>query len=82
MDAKQEMDLAHHGAGRARVTPLKHVNVFDQNLPPEAPPDPDSSLPDLSGVYNLCVYQNCRPILKCGKVFARKGLRGQYEYVR
>ena len=82
MDAKQEMDLAQHGAGRARVTPLKHTHVFDQNLPPEDPPDPESSLPDLSAVYGLCLYQNCRPILKCGKLFARKGLRGQYEYVQ
>ena len=82
MDAKQEMDLAHHGAGRTRVTPLKHAHVVDQNLPPEDPPDPESSLPDLSAVYNWCVYQNCRPILKCGKLFARRGLRGQYQYVR
>lgn len=82
MDAKQEMDLAHQGAGRSRVTPLTHVHVVDQNLPPENPPDPDSSLPDLSAIYNLCLYQNCRPILKCGKIFSRKGLRGQYEYVR
>lgn len=82
MDAKQEMDLSHHGAGRARVTPLKHVHVVDQNLPPEDPPDPESSLLDLSAIYNLCLYQNCRPILKCGKLFARKGLRGQYKCVR
>jgi len=82
MDARQEMDLAHHGAGRARVTPLKHTHVVDQNLPPEDPPDPESSLPDLSAIYNWCVYQNCRPILKCGKLFARKGLRGQYEHLQ
>jgi len=51
MDAEQEMDLVHHGAGRARVTPFKRVHVVDQNLPPEDPPDPESSLPDLSSVY-------------------------------
>lgn len=79
MDAKQEMDLAYHGTGKPRLTPFSPVHAIDQDSAPEPPPDPEASLPELSTMFNWCVIQQCRPILKCGKLFIRKGLRGQYK---
>ena len=63
------------------MIPLKHVHIIDQNIPPGDPLDPKLLLADLSAVYDWCVYQNYQPILKSGKLFMGKGLRGQYEYI-
>ncbi|EGN92139.1 hypothetical protein SERLA73DRAFT_117776 [Serpula lacrymans var. lacrymans S7.3] len=46
------------------------------------PADPDSILPTLGAVYNWCVLTDCRSILKGGRIFTRKGLRGQYKLVQ
>lgn len=79
--ARQEMELAHLSTGRARITPVTHV-FGDLDNSPEPLPDPDTAIPELSGVLNWCVLEGCRPIVKCGKLFARKGLKGQYKSVQ
>ncbi|KAH8104569.1 Pleckstrin homology domain-containing protein [Cristinia sonorae] len=76
-DARQEMDLAHHVAGKPQLTP--HARISDGT--PDSPPDPDASLPDLSRFFNWCVLDGCRAILKCGRLFGRKGLRGMYKHI-
>lgn len=73
------MDLAHHVTGRPRLTPHKRRDLPD--APPDPPPDPDAALLDLSTFYNWCVLDSCRAILKCGRLFGRKGLRGMYKCV-
>jgi len=78
-DAKQEMDLAHHAAGRPRLTPHKRRDRPDSQ--PDAPPDPEAALPDLSTFYNWCVLDGCRSISKAGRLFGRKGLRGMYKHI-
>ncbi|TCD70536.1 hypothetical protein EIP91_002882 [Steccherinum ochraceum] len=78
VDAKQEMDLSHHVAGRPRLTPHKRRDLPE--CPPDQPPDPDASLPDLSTFYNWCVLDSCRAILRCGRLFGRQGLRGMYRH--
>ncbi|KAH9936321.1 Pleckstrin homology domain-containing protein [Fomitopsis serialis] len=79
--AHQEMELVHQSTGRARITPLTHV-FEDLDRGPEPIPDPDAPIPELSTVFNWCVLEGCRPIVKCGKLFARKGLKGQYKHVQ
>ncbi|THH30666.1 hypothetical protein EUX98_g3541 [Antrodiella citrinella] len=78
-EAKQEMDLSHHVAGRPRLTPHKRRDLPD--APPDQPPDPEAALPELSSFYNWCVLDSCRAILKSGRLFGRKGLRGMYKHV-
>lgn len=78
VDARSEMDVVHTATGRPRITPHKHVHA-DEEMPPEAPPDPDASSPDLSLFYHWCVLEGCRPISKSGRLFGRQGLKGQYR---
>jgi hypothetical protein len=81
IDARQEMDLAQVGSRRPRLTPHMHTCMFEHDTPPEAPADPDANLPALGSLYNWCVLEGCRSIVKGGKLFTRTGLRGQYKWV-
>ncbi|KAJ3796632.1 Pleckstrin homology domain-containing protein [Lentinula aff. detonsa] len=77
-DAKEEMELAQ--GYRAPVTPHIYAEVDRTNYA-EPPVDPSSTLPALGSLFNWCVLEGCKPIVKSGKVFMRKGLRGQYRLV-
>ncbi|KAF8895412.1 Pleckstrin homology domain-containing protein [Infundibulicybe gibba] len=80
LDAREEMDLAQ--ARRPRLTPHTHVFLNDGNLPPETPADAAAPLPALGTLYNWCVLDGCKSILRGGKVYTRQGLRGQYKLVQ
>lgn len=73
------MDLAQ--ARRPRLTPLTRVFLDGCELPPEPPADPSAPLPALGSLYNWCVLDGCKPIIRGGKVYMRRGLHGQYKYV-
>jgi hypothetical protein len=75
------MDLAQVGSHRPRLTPLLYAHCDDHELPPEAPPDPEASLPALVSLYNWCVLDGCKAVLKSGKLYTRVGLHGHYKYV-
>ncbi|RDB17902.1 Meiotically up-regulated gene 56 protein [Hypsizygus marmoreus] len=79
-DAKEEMDLAQ--AHRQRLTPLTRAFRDGHEHPPEAPPDVTAALPALGYLYNWCILDGCKPITKGGKIFVRRGLRGQYKLVQ
>lgn len=83
VDARLEMNVAHFSTGRERITPQRprseHPHAGERELPTEPPPDRDASLPDLSFFYNWCVLEGCRPILKCGRLYGRKGWWGRYK---
>ncbi|KAL6303463.1 Pleckstrin homology domain-containing protein [Sparassis latifolia] len=81
VDARQEMDISHFSTGRERITPKRRIDE-NEDSPPEPIPDPDTSLPELGSFFNWCVLEGCRPLLKCGKIFARQGLRGQYLHMQ
>ncbi|KAH9922789.1 Pleckstrin homology domain-containing protein [Epithele typhae] len=85
-DARLEMDIAHVSTGRERITPHKpreeHHHAGAHEMPTEPPPDRDAALPDLSFFYNWCVLEGCRPILKAGRLYGRKGLYGQYKHIQ
>ncbi|CAK5280363.1 unnamed protein product [Mycena citricolor] len=79
-DASDEMDLAQ--AYRPRLTPRRHVVMNDSELPPEPPVDPLAPLPALSNLYSWCVLEGCRPIIRGGRIYVRKGMYGQYKFVQ
>ncbi|KZT12064.1 uncharacterized protein LAESUDRAFT_640838 [Laetiporus sulphureus 93-53] len=81
VDARREMDLAYVRMGRTRITPLQHV-VHEHDSPEDLLPDPAAPLPELSSFYNWCVMDGCRPMLKCGKLYASKGLHGRYKHIQ
>ena len=78
VDARNEMDIMHAATGRPRITPHKHIDS-ERDEVPEAPPDPEASSPELSWFYDWCLLKGCRPIGKTGRLFGRRGLRGQYQ---
>ncbi|PFH53944.1 hypothetical protein AMATHDRAFT_740 [Amanita thiersii Skay4041] len=78
-DARQEMDLAV--ARRPRLTPLTR-KCQEHAVTPEAPPDLSTFLPALVNTYHWCMIAGCRPIVRGGKLFMRKGLRGTYKLVQ
>lgn len=73
------MDIAQ--GRRQRLTPHKHIHTDECERPPEPPADPTTSVPALGSLYNWCVLEGCRSIVKGGKVYTRKGLYGQYKCV-
>lgn len=78
VEAKSEMDVVYASTGRPRVTPRAQLE-HEREAPPDAPPDPEKSSADLSSWYNWCLLDGCRAVTKCGKLFGKKGLRGQYQ---
>ncbi|KAF7365311.1 hypothetical protein MVEN_00403100 [Mycena venus] len=80
IDASEEMDLAQ--AYRPRLTTRRHVLRNDSELAPEPPVDTSAPMPALSNLYSWCVLQGCKPVIRGGKVFMRRGLYGQYKFVQ
>ncbi|KAF8908921.1 Pleckstrin homology domain-containing protein [Gymnopilus junonius] len=78
-DAKQEIDLAQ--AQRPRLTPQTRVFEDEHEYPPDAPPDPSTIYGAVDRLYNWCALEVCRPITKGGRIYMKKGLHGQYQYV-
>jgi hypothetical protein len=78
VDAKQEIEIAQ--AQRPRLTPLTRV-CQDEQVPPE---DNGVTAPytSIDTLYNWCILEGCKPIVKGGRIYMKKGLRGQYEYVK
>lgn len=76
VDAEQEMELAQ--ARRPRLTPQMRA-FHESEYPPEAPADPSTPLPALVSMFNWCVLDGCKAIIKGGKAFMRRGLHGQYK---
>ncbi|KAF8840746.1 hypothetical protein BDN67DRAFT_1002755 [Paxillus ammoniavirescens] len=84
VDAKDEMDVAYLESKSARLTPqLRKCNHIKGHPTFSEPPiGSGSSLPALTSLYPWCALDSCRSIVKAGRVFARKGLRGQYKLVQ
>jgi hypothetical protein len=41
--------------------------------------DPAASASILSRVFNWCLLEGCRAIIRCGRFYVKKGLRGQFQ---
>ncbi|KAI0699107.1 Pleckstrin homology domain-containing protein [Cytidiella melzeri] len=81
LEAKTEMDIVYASTGRPRITPRTQLDK-DVECPPDAPPDPDNSSPELSSYYNWCLLEGCRAISKSGKLYGHKDLRAQYQHMQ
>ncbi|KAG9315912.1 hypothetical protein JVU11DRAFT_3562 [Chiua virens] len=82
VDVKDEMDFALVASTRARLTPriVKCTHGIEHSTPPEPPINCEA--PVLTSLYNWCPLSGCRSIIKAGRAFTRKGLRGQYKLVQ
>ncbi|KAJ3568113.1 hypothetical protein NP233_g5925 [Leucocoprinus birnbaumii] len=78
VNAKDEIDLAQ--AQQPRVTPQIRV-CEEHEIPPENP-DLSTPYPALDTLFNWCIIDGCRPIVKEGKLYMRKGFRGQFKLVQ
>ncbi len=74
-NAKDEIDLAQ--ARHPRLTP--QIRVCEEHEVPPEKPDLSVPYPALDTLFNWCVIDGCRPITKEGKLYMRKGFRGQYK---
>jgi hypothetical protein len=79
VDANQEIELAQ--AARPRLTPQTRVHDFNEEAPPNPPIDLSIPYPAMDRLYNWCVLEGCRPIVKGGRLYMKKGLRGQFKSV-
>ncbi|KAH7921911.1 hypothetical protein BV22DRAFT_1197834 [Leucogyrophana mollusca] len=84
VDARDEMDLAYSTNHRLRLTPhiTKCARADGHDVAPEPPTDSESTLPALGALYHWCVLNDCRSVIRGGRVFTKKGLRGQYKLVQ
>ncbi|KAI1789615.1 Pleckstrin homology domain-containing protein [Ganoderma leucocontextum] len=88
VDARLEMKIAHASTGRERITPQRpredhtHAPRHTHDTPPEPLLERDAAMPDLSSFYNWCVMDGCSVMLKCGRLYSRKGWWGQYNHVQ
>ncbi|KAI5829238.1 hypothetical protein K523DRAFT_41834 [Schizophyllum commune Tattone D] len=81
IDAQEEMELAR--ARRPLITPHLHPYHRDETArAPEPPPDASAPLPALGSLFNWCVIEGCKPVVRAGRVFMRRGLNGPYKEVR
>ncbi|KAL1748046.1 Pleckstrin homology domain-containing protein [Schizophyllum fasciatum] len=81
VDAQEEMELAR--ARRPLITPHLHPYHRDESArAPEPPPDASAPLPALGALFNWCVIEGCKPVVRAGRVFMRRGLNGPYKCVR
>ncbi|KAI5986139.1 Pleckstrin homology domain-containing protein [Pisolithus albus] len=72
--AELEMDISDTINRRPRVTPR-----LPSSTTGEAPQDPEASLPSLTSLYRWCTLSDCRSVIRSGRVFMRRGFRGQYK---
>ncbi|KAG2151386.1 hypothetical protein DEU56DRAFT_777628 [Suillus clintonianus] len=83
VDARDEMDVSYSTRHRPPVTPRITKHAFCNGKESPTTPIVDAEfIPELSSLYHWCTLDNCRSILKSGRVFTRKGLQGQYKLVQ
>lgn len=76
-DAAEEMELAEAGNKRPALTPRPHHEI---DCPPEPPPFAEGSSANLSSIYDWCVLDACRAVLKSGRLYTRnKRRQGPYS---
>lgn len=75
-DAQQEMELA-----QATRPPLTVPRREEGTHAPLKLPTPLPALVTMYTTSNWCMLEGCRPVVRSGKLFTRKGLYGQYRLV-
>ncbi|EDR13810.1 uncharacterized protein LACBIDRAFT_188344 [Laccaria bicolor S238N-H82] len=67
---------------RALIAFWKHRHRIDAKEEIELAQDFSTHYPAMDSLYNMCILDGCKPIVKGGKVYTRKGYRGQYKLVQ
>jgi hypothetical protein len=75
VDASREMELIHATTGKPGLVLARP----DEEIIPERPPDYDQSSEYLPSFWNWCVLEGCLSVVRNGRLFLRRGLRGQYK---
>ena len=75
VEARQEMEIVHAISGRTRYMGPKMGD--DAYAYPAPPPDAREVSPLLGGLWHWCALENCRSIIRAGRLFMREGLRGE-----
>ncbi|KAF8575447.1 hypothetical protein K439DRAFT_1369937 [Ramaria rubella] len=79
VDATQEMELIHATTGNPGLTIRRRP--LEQGMP-EQPPDYDQYSQSLPSIWNWCVVDGCMSVVRNGRLFVRRGLRGQYRLMQ
>lgn len=69
------MDIVHAISGRTRYMAPK----IGDHAYPAPPPDPREVSPLLGGLWHWCALENCRSIIRAGRLFMREGLKGEMK---
>jgi len=69
VDAREEMDLTHAIRGRPKWGSSKIV------------PDAAADHPHLEEFWNWCVLEGCRPIIKAGRLYEKRGIHKQFRHM-
>lgn len=81
VDARQEMDIVHAISGRTRYMVPK-MGERGHSAYPAPPPDAREVSPLLGRLWHWCALENCRSIVRAGRLFVREGLRGEMKLGR
>lgn len=76
MDAIEQMELSSFGPRRR---PPTSSNPHSREASPEREEETVEKASLLSKVYNFCIMEECRPIVRCGRFYVKKGLRGMFK---
>jgi len=77
IDASQEMEILRATGGSPG-----HLIARVGNQVPERPPDYDEASQMFPAFWNWCVMDECLSVVRNGRLFLRRGLRGQYRLVQ
>jgi len=81
VDARQEMELQRAVSGQARFS-ARQISRYRDGLAPERPPDVDDVSHHLSSFWNWTVLLAKRPLIRSGRTFLQKGIRGQFKLMQ
>ncbi|GAA5872147.1 hypothetical protein JCM1840_006333 [Sporobolomyces johnsonii] len=81
VDAIRQMEISPHGGLVKHLPPFGSSARHDDDDDAEPPPAREELLssPLLAQIYNWCILDGCRAVLKHGVLHVKKGLRGMFR---
>lgn len=78
VDARQEMELQRAASGDLRADP-KQIERYGDGFIPDLFTDPEDVSQYLGSFWNWSILLARRSLIRCGRVFFRKGIRGPFK---
>ncbi|KAF8516818.1 Pleckstrin homology domain-containing protein [Hysterangium stoloniferum] len=78
IDASQEMEILRATGG----SPGHLMARVSDQVVPRRPPDYDEASQMFPAFWNWCVMDECQSVVRNGRLFLRRGLRGQYRLMQ